>query len=198
MNDNINNIEPIFDNGRNDLENAEGFSDRTKLEDKELNQLLVHWKAPEVSLSTKHRLFAAYQQQTTPVKFWQRIFTTSIRVPVPIAAAFAILFIGLSLLFINTQKKEAVPAIPPPEQVRIVEVPVVQEKIIKQIIYSYRKPRQGIEKKHSDPAEAGPSLVAFDGLGNKMTDYGQPQIRGFQPADDMKVRIIKKGNSNEK
>ena len=98
--------------------------------DEELERLLARWSAPVVPEGMDERVLAAYRRQAgTAAAWWERLFTASVRLPLPVA-------VGLLMLLIVTTALALRPASPPPtagttgpgEQVQAVrqaEAPVV-------------------------------------------------------------------------
>jgi anti-sigma factor RsiW len=85
--------------------------ERESRPDPELRDLLRKWEPPVVPEGMDERMLAAYQRQTgTAEPFWRRWFTSSIRVPVPVALVVALLLIFTAALALK-------PASPPPTAV---------------------------------------------------------------------------------
>ena len=108
---------------------------------------------------------------------------TTVRVPLPLAAAVIITCLALGVFAIRRAEK---PVAQPPLLVRVpVEVPVVQEKVVTRIVYrahrsSSKNPRRAI---NDAPTE---STFAKSGL------------NGFKPTDEIKLTVIKGGTPYEK
>lgn len=82
--------------------------DRDGIRDEELERILGRWSAPAVPEGMDERVLAAYRRQVrTAEPWWLRLFTTSIRVPVPLA-------VGLMMLLLVTAALALRPAVPPP------------------------------------------------------------------------------------
>jgi hypothetical protein len=82
--------------------------DRDGIRDEELERLLGRWSAPAVPEGMDERVLAAYRRQVrTAEPWWSRLFTASIRVPVPLA-------VGLMMLLLVTAALALRPAVPPP------------------------------------------------------------------------------------
>jgi hypothetical protein len=82
--------------------------DRDGIRDEELERLLGRWSAPAVPDGMDERMLAAYRRQVrTAEPWWSRLFTASIRVPVPLA-------VGLMMLLLVTAALALRPAVPPP------------------------------------------------------------------------------------
>jgi hypothetical protein len=61
--------------------------------DEALSRLLTQWTPPSVPESLDERVLASYRRQVSRAPFWRRLFTTSIRVPLPVAVAALILLL---------------------------------------------------------------------------------------------------------
>ena len=85
--------------------------ERETMRDEKLQGLLRKWEAPVVPDGMDERVMAAYRRETgTAEPFWKRWFTSSIRVPVPVALVVALLLIFTAALALR-------PASPPPTAV---------------------------------------------------------------------------------
>jgi hypothetical protein len=61
--------------------------------DEELSRMLARWPAPAVPESLDERVLARYRRDVRKTPVWMRFFTTSVRVPLPIALAALILLL---------------------------------------------------------------------------------------------------------
>ncbi len=76
--------------------------------DEELSRLLARWSAPIVPDGMDERVLAAYRRQAgTAEPWWARLFTATVRVPLPVA-------VGLLMLFVVTAALALRPATAPP------------------------------------------------------------------------------------
>jgi hypothetical protein len=75
--------------------------------DPELRRVLEDWAAPALPDSLDRRVRASFRELTPRRPLWQRFFTASVRIPLPVAVAALLL---LSLVFWS-QRRQA----PPPE-----------------------------------------------------------------------------------
>jgi hypothetical protein len=66
---------------------------RPRTETDDLDGLLAHWRAPDVPRTVDDRLLASYRSHVDERPLWRRLFTATIRVPVPLAAAALIALI---------------------------------------------------------------------------------------------------------
>jgi anti-sigma factor RsiW len=85
--------------------------ERETLRDEKLQGLLRKWEAPLVPDGMDERVMAAYRREAgTAEPFWKWWFTSSIRVPVPVALVVALLLIFTAVLALR-------PVNPPPTAV---------------------------------------------------------------------------------
>ncbi len=126
----------------------------------------------------KEKLQAAQHPRVEPGhshhRSWlMRFFVSSIRVPVPVG--LALLFIFGLLIF-----KTRVPG--PPSIVHVpVEVPVIQEKTVERVVYREKPARRS---RRTPPPARSESVLA--------------SLEGFEPAEEVKLTVIKGGSGNEK
>lgn len=179
--------------------------------DAELSALLRTWDAPRQSHASRAHLLADFRASSVRVPLWRRALTASVRVPLPIAAC-AVIALVASLALVaararprpataGTQVSSAAPV------VRVVEVPVIQERVVTRVVY--------VEKNERDESRGVPAKSPVAGLATMSArapkpvagsrDAGEPasfitrvDMNDFRPADDMKIRVIKKGGSDEK
>ncbi|MDQ1560371.1 MAG: hypothetical protein QOD32_3431 [Pyrinomonadaceae bacterium] len=148
---------------------------------------------------------------STHATFWKRLLTTSIRVPAPLAAAAALLLVATSVATVALVVRPAPepigiaapPAVQPEAapQIKFVEVPVVEEKIVTQIIYLPRRVDGG-----SDNAR---QLASRENLAGVRRQNAPPaanastattpraNLSGFKPAGEVNLRIIKGSDARE-
>ena len=190
---------------------SEFFDERA---DAELSEMLRHWVAPDASRMAEGRLLAAYRAEVVAPRapLWKRLLTASVPVPAPIAglAAVALLFVSAALLMRPPIISLGAPhaALPPAEVTRIVEVPVAQEqRVVTRIVYVEKKKGQATDAASADERQrlaAGPERAPVrpgqrrkpEGTGTGY--FTRVDMAEFQPADEMKIRIIKRGNGDEK
>jgi hypothetical protein len=75
--------------------------------DGELHRVLERWGAPVVPEGMDERVLGAYRRQTGREPWWSRLFTSSVRVPLPVA-------VGVLMLLIVTAALALRPTTPPP------------------------------------------------------------------------------------
>ena len=120
------------------------------------------------------------------------ILTTSVRVPVPVAVVVLVMFVVLLFLGIRAS---APPKPLEPSIVKVpVEVPVIQEKVVTRTVYRdrYRLPMS--RKVNQTSRNIDDSTLAR----SQTHDVAAPTLVGFKPLAEIKLTVIKGGNSNEK
>jgi len=75
--------------------------------DDELSRLLERWSAPVVPEGMDERVLVAYRRRAGHEPWWSRLFTASVRVPLPVA-------VGLVMLLIVTAALALRPVSTPP------------------------------------------------------------------------------------
>lgn len=139
------------------------------------------------------------------VPFWKRLLTTSIRVPAPFAATAMLLLVASSILAISLLARPAPEpvALSAPNvsesnapQIKFIEVPVVQEKIVTQIIYVPRRPTNGDDSRRPSARENLAGVNAPKAVSPDATPT-RANLSGFKPAGEMNLRIIKGSSGRE-
>ena len=167
-------------------------------EDAELRRLLNAWEAPAEGAGSRERLLAAYRERVARPPLWSRLLTSSVRVPLPVAACAALAF-ALAAYALVARGMQAEPAAAattntPPPVVKIVEVPVVQERVVERVVYVEKKERPAARPAKSQLASA-PRPSARDGSD---ASYVTPvDMAVFQPAGDINFRVIRKGRTDD-
>jgi anti-sigma factor RsiW len=143
--------------------------------------------------------------------FWKRLLTASVRVPAPLAAAIVLLLVVTSVFTLALVARAApepiVLAAPDTRQlaaapeIKFVEVPVVREKVVTKIIYVPRGGGDG----GGDHAGRKATRENLAGVGRHNAPLAPvadapiplPNLSGFKPAGEVKLRIIKGGDARE-
>jgi hypothetical protein len=193
---------------------AEDFS-----ADAELTALLRTWEAPSQDAGARGRLLADFRANVRPVPLWRRALTAQVRVPLPVAACAALVLLGslyvlaaratASRVEPSAARTEATPA-----AVRLVEVPVVQERVVTRTVYVGKKERAaprvvstraaGREElavrddKNERDAEAPPSPDPAQNPEAHAGYFTRVDMNDFQPAGEVKLRIVSRGGVDEK
>lgn len=186
--------------------------------DAELTALLRTWEAPPQNAGARSRLLADFRASVRRDPLWRRALTAQVRVPLPVAACAAVLFL-LSLYAFGARATHSVaPSAAHREAaVRIVEVPVVHERVVTQTVYVEKKERGAArivstragtretlaeankrnERDRKD-VETVQSPAPAQSAETHAGYYTRVDMNDFQPADELKFRIVKRGGVDEK
>jgi hypothetical protein len=164
-----------------------------------------YWPHYNAALRTRlqtPRVAAGAETKARPHIF-QRLLRAELRIPLPVAAALLVgLIISSALAFRPTRVASSSEAanVLPVESVRVVEVPVVKEKTITRIVY--------VEKKGQSSRALAPLVARAPEMPDLVIARNKPEeetgfftranLKGFQPADEMKIRVLKRNDANDK
>ena len=170
--------------------------------DEELRALLGAWQAPEPSSAARAQLLAAFREQTrSRESFWKRLLTSSVRVPVPVAACAVVAFLASALMLAARAPRlalDAPAAVAPAPELRIVEAPAPAERVSTRVVYVERGSRRGAKERAVRLAARGRAASEKESGEESTTSYFTSVDMGeFQPPDEMKIRIVKKGKADE-
>ena len=192
---------------------GEFFDERA---DEELSEILRHWAAPDASRLSESRLLAAYREQVASRRapLWRRLLRASVPVPALVAALAVVALLSVAAAVAMRPPLIALeaPSAMSPLLVgptKIVEVPVPYERIVTRIVYVERKNGQAKdaaadERERQQFAVTGPEREDPSRPAGRRSDghgtgyFTRVDMADFQPADEMKIRIIKKGTGDEK
>jgi hypothetical protein len=197
-----------FDGAKDLFDGAKDFS-----ADAELTALLRAWESPSHTARASERLLADFRAGVRRAPVWRRALAAELRVPLPVAAC-AVFALLLSLFALGARALTHASPVESktvgPTVLKIVETPVVQERVVTRIVYVEKKER-GANRVVSSQAIARETLATdgTDAAGEKQTvrpaNQGAPagyftrvDMADFQPADEVKIRIVKKGSADEK
>lgn len=152
--------------------------------DSDTKQWLAQWEASMPSARLDAQLHASYRKQFPPRPWWARWLSVSIRLPVPVAVA-----VGLALcamLWIAAQRTTSIAIQPATDtsQTKLVEVPVIQEKIVTRLIYV--KPRQvtssspGLNVRPAPTSRQSPDASQVG---------SQADLAGLRPVTEIKIAV---------
>ena len=142
--------------------------------------------------------------------FWKRALTARLPVPVPLAAALALALLALSVLALRPRPADLPP--PSPQSQAATEAneppqaspaPFIQERVVTRVVYVEKRrrerregPRQAPKAvRDESPLAARPDAEKESGRGGFFT---RANLTDFQPAGELKIRVIKRSNSDEK
>jgi len=181
MNDNKENSQLLPFHKSNDR-----VDDRQTIEDRdELGQLLHKVQFPEPSEELDHRMLSSYADQIERRPLWKLLSRGTIPLPIPIAAMIVLTIISLGYLVFRSSPTVVMqaPKLTPGEQVRIVEVPIIQDRVVIRTVYVNRP---------SGTTGNSPSKMSAENRGRTF-DSG-----GFKPVDEFTIRPLKEGEQYEK
>ncbi|HEV2705623.1 MAG TPA: hypothetical protein VGV59_06835 [Pyrinomonadaceae bacterium] len=188
-------------------------------DDDELSRLLHKWEAPDAPRATDARLLASFRRETAiAAPFRRRFWNASVSVPLPVAAlaVLALLCITATLLVRPFRlSRETAGEVAPhaSETTKVIEVPVIQERIVyvergarrKQSArdenFSERRPSQQRVRQQAtspQPLARGERRSAPDAETHGTGYFTRVNMEEFHPANQMQIRVIKRGNGDEK
>jgi hypothetical protein len=187
--------------------------------DPELTALLRTWEVPARDAGARSRLLADFRASVRPAPLWRRALTAQVRVPLPVAACLGLALLG-SLYALVTRatavrvEPAAVQSNAQPTAVRIVEVPVVQERVVTRMVYvekskrgaarvvSTRAPEREELARRDDKNEGGAEASQSDEPAQSREAqagyFTRVDMNDFQPAGEVKLRIVSRGGTDEK
>jgi len=175
--------------------------------DRELKTLLASWDAPEAPRALDHRLLTSYrtdQQGATRPPMWRRALTSSVPVPLPIAGLTVVALVAVSTALAlrpSPVTLESPPAITTLAATRVVEMPVMQERIVTRTVFVEKKEHLTWKKERRGTVVARGANVAGDSAARAKEQTGyftRVNMTEFQPANEVKIRVIKGNRSDEK
>jgi hypothetical protein len=136
------------------------------------------------------------------------LLTTSVRIPVPAAAALMVLFV-ISLVVLRSHGE--VNAIPTNQfvaaETKTVSVPVVQEKVITRVVYVERKNNRAVRER-LDREQSGREQLAGAAFSNSADNLARSaatgsgktalNLAGFEPTNQVRLTVIKGSYRDEK
>jgi hypothetical protein len=199
---------------RADANGGEDFS-----ADAELTALLRTWDVPARDAGARSRLLADFRASVRPAPLWRRALTAQVRVPLPVAACLGLVLLG-SLYVLGARattppgRRPAAQTEAPPAAVRVVEVPVVQERLVTRTVYVERKGREGEQAaarrqpvleesarrddKNERDAGATQRQEPAQGQDAHAGYFTHVDMKDFQPTNEVKFRIVSRGGTDEK
>ena len=129
----------------------------------------------------------------------QKISTTSVRVPVPVAAAASVLLFGALGFFAWHSRRpvNAAPAQITSVITKTVDVPVVHEKVVTHIVY-VEKNRSRSRSVPNQPDRAEPAATGLAQASPAASETTAISLVGFKPTDHVKLKIMKGSYRDEK
>ena len=200
-----------------------------------LSRLIQKSSVPEPSASLEQNLLRAFSahhdKSSKSLVWWRQIFAGSVSIPKPVFAAaliaVAVIVTASNLigrnaantLYAETISSAPVPVITAPsaspeiiEQTKIVEVPVIRERIVTRIVHVERQGRAAelpaqnrtliAARKEmrrseplSNPKDSPPTMNGSVAQNGYLTRI---DLTGFQPTNGMNARIVREVKNDEK
>jgi len=123
-----------------------------EMNDRELQDLLKSWEAPATPTALKGSVLEQYRKRQK--WSWRWLFSGSLRVPVPVVSLTTMIIIGLALAALARKTPHPLPPLPPQIITRVIEVPVIKERIVTRTVYRERAvsaPISGINLREFQP-----------------------------------------------
>ncbi|HEX8845177.1 MAG TPA: hypothetical protein VF791_11065 [Pyrinomonadaceae bacterium] len=164
------------------------------------------WPEHHEALRLRLERLAGGAQVERKAPFWKRIFAMRLPVPVPIAALAVMAFLVVSIFALRPSGVETAPKVTAQEPhvapaPTIIEVPVIQEKLVTRVVYREKRlaGRTEARRVESSPQQNELQLNAPNSAKDSGEDrlFTQASLAGFQPPDEMRIRLIKRNNSDE-
>ncbi|HEX3279690.1 MAG TPA: hypothetical protein VHR36_00550 [Pyrinomonadaceae bacterium] len=141
-------------------------------------------------------------EQSLPLAFSSRIWnglrsmaTISVRVPLPVGLAL-LLLAGFAFVYFRSPAQIQVAAAPASVETRIVQVPLIQEKVVTQVVYVERKGRRQKDVLGS-PYRPDPNAAVASAASGAFAKTAM-SLSDFKPTDKVKLTIIKGSYQDEK
>ncbi|MCA1636479.1 MAG: hypothetical protein LC802_23015 [Acidobacteria bacterium] len=176
--------------------------------DEELRAVLGAWDAPEPSHASRARLIEAFREgarSREPV--WKRWLTAHVHLPAPVVACAVVALMACGVMLAARAPRlslDAPAAVPAPPELKIVEAPAQTERVVTRIVYVERERPADSDTRHERRARAGQLAGRGRAAGaSASTDesgtsyFTRVDMGEFQPPDEMKIRVIRKGRTDE-
>ena len=159
-----------------------------------------YWTSYSASLDRRLESVA----QTQAPALWRRLFTSSFSMPLPVAAAAALVIAVTTIVAVRSLIIQT-PVAPPlaasvreVEGIREVERPVVVEKVVTRTVYVQRPQASAASaRRPTVPSiQNTPDMTARTIKNDK--ERARAALNGFQPPPDVKLTVIKGSYPDEK
>jgi hypothetical protein len=190
-----------------EYDGAEDFS-----ADAELTALLRAWEVPPPGGDARARLLADFRAGAPSAPLWRRVLAAELRVPLPVAACAALALLAALFALGARGLTSAAPAeAKAAAELKVVEVPVIRERVVTQTVYVGKKERGAPRVAPSQTPARDASRESLAQGAARKEPAGQPSGRDsnagyftrvnmedFQPAEELKMRIVKRGSTDER
>ena len=200
--------------GAEDFAGRDGAEDYTA--DAELKALLRAWEAPPPSADARARMLADFRAAVPRAPLWRRALAAELRVPLPVAACAALVLVASLFLLVARARTHAAPEVSKTEAapvLKVVEVPVVQERVVTRTVYVEKKERAAARVASARvPARPGlfPRETLAQGAAREEVEGAAPEansdagyftrvnMEDYQPAGEVKIRFVRRGGTDER
>jgi hypothetical protein len=152
--------------------------------DPDTKQWLAQWEAPRPPARLDAQLHATYRKQFPPRTWWQRWLSVSIRLPVPVAVAAGLALCVMSWVAAQRTSSIAIQPASDTTQTKLVEVPVIQEKIVTRLIYVKTRPvtssKPGLNARRAPTSRQSPAASQGG---------SQADLAGLRPVTEIKIAV---------
>jgi hypothetical protein len=162
-----------------------------------------YWPVYQDALSHRLRRAAGAVNGATHSKapIWRHLFNTSLSVPAPLAAIVLLLLLASSIFSLFLLVRPVPIVINAPHatldapQIKLIEVPVVRDRMITQTIHVRRR-NSSSERRRTPRVNLARSNRPDAGRMNTNVAT-RANLSGFKPAEEVKIRLIREGDANE-
>ncbi|HEY5884094.1 MAG TPA: hypothetical protein VIT88_05370 [Pyrinomonadaceae bacterium] len=153
------------------------------------------WSRYHYRLQSKLKAAIVSEPTVVRTSFWNGLkafAASSVRVPLP--AALAALALVCVLSFVALSRGQVHTAMTPVTRVEVqtIHVPVVQEKIVRQVVYKDRK------RSRQTPVDYANLSIATAEAKRISNPAAKLNLVGFKPADQVNITIIKGNGEDDK
>ena len=160
------------------------------------------WRSYEERLEEK--IFASSGERVFSVARFRRVLRSSVRIPLPLAAGFSLASIVAVLLLGFRQQPVKIIKVPGAIETRerIVEVPVAQapqirERVVTRKVFVDRKSVDAFAEVRPAQLDKNERIAQDTSIENGGT-VTRANLAGFQPATDLKIRVIRRSGGEDK
>ena len=165
-----------------------------------LRQRLVH---AQTETTTSRAKAQRYKEELGPLfeplrpgagtSLFSRFLKTSVPVPLPLALALVVAAALLLSFTLRAARKNVQSSNTSTTIVRVpVEVPVVQEKVVTQVVYRDRRTVSRVTKRTTEATHVENTFA------KSRTELVPASLSGFKPPEEVKLTVIKGGVPNER
>ena len=172
----------------------------------------IYWEGYQSRLRRQLRASEVRPEPAPAVSWWQRLWNSSVRVPLPLAAAASVLLACASVWALRSRQQTAfgIPALaittgaaapaPTPERILVTQtatvpsVPqtVVRERIVTRTVYIGGTPRAAERRALATVPRPAPNTAGDGPVSETAT------LAGFQTPGEVRLRVIKSDAQEEK